>query len=132
MKITAHESRSCGSCSGAERVRVTRCRAARRLEGRLVLCDLAGPDRAVSGGMADPGAAGARLQRIETQAIARSHQAFNTVVRSLANAARFHIPFSSSTITRLLRDALGGNCITSVVSCCSSCEVCACRHAGRA
>lgn len=71
------------------------------LRGLLNLVDLAGSER-----VKVSGAEGVRLR--ETQNINKSLTQLGVVIQSLANKAA-HVPFRSSTLTKVLQDSLGGD-----------------------
>lgn len=79
--------------------------------GKLILVDLAGSER-VSKSLGDHVYSGVRFS--ETRAINVSLSALGNCVSALANRSK-HIPFRDAKLTRLLKDSLGGNSMTSLV-----------------
>lgn len=76
----------------------------------LNLVDLAGAER-----RHHTGAVAARQR--EASYVNRSLSALEQVVLALSDRHRSHIPFRSSTLTRMLHDSIGGNAKTLLISC---------------
>jgi kinesin family member 5 len=76
--------------------------------GKLYCLDLAGSER-----VKKSGATGARLE--EAKKINSSLSALGNCIAALASTNRQHIPYRSSTLTRLLQESLGGNSLTSLI-----------------
>ena len=74
------------------------------------LVDLAGSERAGS-----TGATGARLK--EGSNINRSLSSLGNVIAALAEGKSKHVPYRDSVLTKLLKNALGGNSKVRSVSC---------------
>ncbi|KAI9182994.1 hypothetical protein H9P43_003910 [Blastocladiella emersonii ATCC 22665] len=81
------------------------------VRGRLTLCDLAGSER-----VKKTMATGTQLS--EAKEINLSLLELGNVIQALAESKK-HIPFRNSTLTRLLQESLGGNCLTSLIVCVS-------------
>ncbi|KAI9219817.1 P-loop containing nucleoside triphosphate hydrolase protein [Blastocladiella britannica] len=81
------------------------------VHGRLTLCDLAGSER-VKRSLAT----GTQLS--EAKEINLSLLELGNVIQALAEQKR-HVPYRNSTLTRLLQESLGGNCVTSLIVCAS-------------
>ncbi|KAL7747824.1 hypothetical protein RI367_006759 [Sorochytrium milnesiophthora] len=81
------------------------------MRGKLTLCDLAGSER-----IKKTQASGHQLQ--EAKDINGSLLALGNVIQALSEQ-RQHIPYRNSTLTRLLQESLGGNCVTNLVICLS-------------
>jgi len=85
---------------------------------KLTLVDLAGSERIKKTGVVG-------LQQQESITINQDLFALGQVVSALADKSRSkghkqtHIPFRNSKLTRLLRESLGGNCYTVLISCVS-------------
>lgn len=82
---------------------------------KLSLIDLAGSERATS-----TGNKGARM--MEGAAINKSLLALGNCINALAHAKpgdKQYIPYRDSKLTRLLKDSLGGNCRTVMITCVS-------------
>eukprot|EP01017_Pseudomicrothorax_dubius_P028930 TRINITY_DN347_c0_g1_i4.p1 TRINITY_DN347_c0_g1~~TRINITY_DN347_c0_g1_i4.p1 ORF type:complete len:838 (-),score=267.99 TRINITY_DN347_c0_g1_i4:252-2765(-) len=79
--------------------------------GKLNLVDLAGSER-----VRVTGATGKRLE--ECKKINQSLSCLGNVIAALTDprAAKSHIPYRDSKITRLLEDSLGGNCFTTMMA----------------
>ena len=80
--------------------------------GKLVLVDLAGSERvkqAHGNGQHHMG-----IRFMESRAINLSLSALGNCINALANG-RKHVPYRDAKLTHLLRDALGGNCKTSLI-----------------
>ncbi|KAI8477310.1 MAG: hypothetical protein J3K34DRAFT_515962 [Monoraphidium minutum] len=86
------------------------------LEARLHLVDLAGSER-----VGWQGVQGARL--LEACSINQGLLALGNVIEALADK-RKHVPYRDHVLTRLLRNALGGNSRTSMVACVSPADAC--------
>lgn len=76
---------------------------------KLNLVDLAGSER-----VGKTGSSGVTLQ--EAKYINKSLSFLEQVVIALASKSRDHVPFRSSKLTHVLRDSLGGNCMTRMVA----------------
>ncbi|KAJ3352849.1 hypothetical protein GGF32_003544 [Allomyces javanicus] len=81
------------------------------VRGRLTLCDLAGSER-----VKKTLATGQQLN--EAKDINLSLLELGNVIQALAESKK-HIPFRNATLTRLLQESLGGNCLTSLIVCVS-------------
>jgi hypothetical protein len=79
-------------------------------QAKLHLVDLAGSER-----IHKTGSEGT-LQR-EAAYINKSLSFLEQVVVALADPSREHIPYRQSSLTHLLKDSLGGSCITSMIAC---------------
>ena len=79
--------------------------------GKLSMIDLAGSER-----QSKTGNAGARLT--EGANINRSLLALGNCINALADRSRraAHVPYRDSKLTRLLKDSLGGNCLTTMIT----------------
>jgi kinesin family protein 6/9 len=77
---------------------------------KLHLVDLAGSERSKKSG-----SDGSTLK--EANYINRSLSYLEQVVVALTQAKREHIPYRQSKLTHLLKDSLGGNCHTALISC---------------
>ena len=120
-------------------VTVSKTRVAADAEGpaftraRLHLVDLAGSERAKR-----TGNRGLRLK--ESSHINSGLLALSNVVSALGDRKRRakHVPYRDSKLTRLLKDALGGNSVTSMLVCVSPAEaslaetLCSLKYAARA
>ena len=85
---------------------------------RLTLVDLAGSERlkkAKGGGDDARSEKQLRLQK-EAMAINKSLSFLEQVVAALSNRPRGHVPHRSSRLTSVLKEALGGNCRTTLVA----------------
>ncbi|KAK9735396.1 hypothetical protein RND81_04G203400 [Saponaria officinalis] len=83
--------------------------------GKLILVDLAGSEK-----VGRTGAEGKLLEEAKT--INKSLTALGKVVNALTSGPQKksnHIPYRDSKLTRLLQDALGGNCRMALLCCCS-------------
>ena len=80
-------------------------------EGELYLVDLAGCERL------DERSIGDTVTLRESQSINRSVFAINNVVMACSQGKSF-VPYRNSKITRILRNAFGGNSLTQVIVCC--------------
>ena len=78
------------------------------LAGKLYALDLAGSERIKKSGVT-----GARLE--EAKKINSSLSALGNCVAALAKGNASHVPYRSSTLTRLLQESLGGNSLTSLI-----------------
>jgi kinesin family member 18/19 len=78
--------------------------------GKLSLVDLAGSERA-------NGAKGTR--QVEGGKINKSLLTLGNCIQILAEGNRTHIPYRESKLTRLLKEALGGNSRTAMLACLS-------------
>jgi len=83
------------------------------LKGRLYLCDLAGSERLKKSGITG------ERQR-EAKYINSSLLELGNVIHALSVAKSHHIPFRNSTLTRILKESLGGNSKASLMICISS------------
>ena len=137
--LNGQSSRSRGAGTGHDQSSVhLLCRS------RLTVCDLAGSER-----VARTGSAGATLE--EAKKINASLHALGNVISALARESRAqhvemgpsedrqtrqqafrgsmssrtpnHVPFRNSTLTRLLQESLGGNCVTSILITVSSAAI---------
>jgi hypothetical protein len=79
------------------------------VRGRLTLCDLAGSER-----IKKTLATGQQLS--EAKEINLSLLELGNVIQALAESKK-HIPFRNASLTRLLQESLGGNCVTSLIVC---------------
>jgi len=79
--------------------------------GKLSMIDLAGSERADK-----TDNVGARL--VEGQNINRSLLALGNCINALADKTKkvAHVPYRDSKLTRLLKDSLGGNCLTTMIT----------------
>jgi kinesin family member 6/9 len=80
------------------------------LSSRLTLVDLAGSER-----LSKTGSEGALPIR-EAGAINRSLALLEQVVVAASERGREHVPYRSCKLTHVLRDAIGGNCATTLVA----------------
>ncbi|WOG84332.1 hypothetical protein DCAR_0103515 [Daucus carota subsp. sativus] len=82
--------------------------------GKLILVDLAGSEK-----VEKTGAEGRVLE--EAKNINKSLSALGNVVNAMTSplGKGSHIPYRDSKLTRILQDALGGNCRTALLCCCS-------------
>ena len=87
-----------------------------KLTGKLYLVDLAGSEK-----VGKTGAAGVLLD--EAKNINRSLSALGNVISALADGTKTHIPYRDSKMTRILQEALGGNCRTTIIICASPARV---------
>ena len=83
-----------------------------KLTGKLYLVDLAGSEK-----VAKTRAAGVLLD--EAKNINRSLSALGNVISAAADGTKTHVPYRDSKLTRILQEALGGNCRTSIIICAS-------------
>lgn len=81
-------------------------------KAKLFMVDLAGSEM-----VKHTGSEGVTLR--EAQHINKSLSALSNVITSLSERHHSHIPYRNSKLTRLLQDAIGGNCRTSLIICCS-------------
>ena len=79
---------------------------------KLVLVDLAGSERVSQALGSEQHYLGPRFK--ESRAINLSLSSLGNCINALATGKK-HVPFRDSKLTRLLRDALGGNCKTSLI-----------------
>ncbi|EDO32880.1 predicted protein [Nematostella vectensis] len=79
---------------------------------KLHLVDLAGSER-----IAKTGVAG--IQLAEAKYINVSLHFLEQVIVALSEKSRSHIPYRNSMMTSVLRDSLGGNCMTTMIATCS-------------
>eukprot|EP00899_Mesostigma_viride_P019933 jgi/Mesvir1/27941/Mv20154-RA.2 len=77
---------------------------------KLNLVDLAGSERWADGNEMED----ARIN--EMTSINQSLSSLTTVIASLAQKNRTHIPYRDSKLTHLLQDSLGGNCKTAIIA----------------
>ena len=79
--------------------------------GKLSMIDLAGSERADK-----TDNKGQRL--VEGQNINRSLLALGNCINALADKTKkvAHVPYRDSKLTRLLKDSLGGNCLTTMIT----------------
>ena len=80
------------------------------IQSKLHLVDLAGSERSKKSG-----SDGTTTK--EANYINRSLSYLEQVVVALTQAKREHIPYRQSKLTHLLKDSLGGNCHTALISC---------------
>ncbi len=80
------------------------------IQSKLHLVDLAGSERSKKSG-----SDGTTMK--EANYINRSLSYLEQVVVALTQAKREHIPYRQSKLTHLLKDSLGGNCHTALISC---------------
>ena len=78
--------------------------------GKLHLVDLAGSEK-----IGKTGAEGEVLE--EAKNINKSLSALGNVISALAEGTKTHIPYRDSKMTRILQEALGGNCRTTIIIC---------------
>merc|ERR1712168_98128 len=83
-----------------------------KLTGKLYLVDLAGSEK-----IGKTGAEGETLE--EAKNINKSLSALGNVIAALADGTKTHIPYRDSKMTRILQEALGGNCRTTIIICAS-------------
>jgi hypothetical protein len=88
------------------------CRAVKT--GKLSLIDLAGSERASA-------SANRGKQLKEGANINKSLLALSSCINALCKSKAAHVPFRNSKLTRLLKDSLGGNCRTVMISNISPC-----------
>lgn len=86
-----------------------------KLNGKLYLVDLAGSEK-----VGKTGAEGIVLD--EAKNINKSLSALGNVISALAEGTKTHIPYRDSKMTRILQEALGGNCRTTIIICASPAE----------
>lgn len=88
------------------------------ISSKVHLVDLAGSERIKktmgTGPLGD--GAEAELQR-ESMAINKSLTYLEQCVVALSSRSRTHVPYKNSMLTKVLRDALGGNCATLLIAC---------------
>ena len=80
-----------------------------RSAAKLNMVDLAGSER-----LSKTGSSG--KHQAEAQHINKSLSFLEQVVVALGDAGRGHIPYRSSKLTHILKDSLGGNCMTLMVA----------------
>ena len=80
------------------------------MNAKLNLVDLAGSER-----VKDAGVTGEALK--EAAKINQSLMALSGVVNALTKGGKGIIPYNESSLTRLLKDSLGGNCRTAMIAC---------------
>lgn len=83
----------------------------RKKRGMMFLVDLAGSEK-----VSKTGASGMRLE--EAKNINRSLTTLGMVINSLCDGAS-HVPYRDSSLTLILKDALGGNSKTTLIICCN-------------
>lgn len=112
-RLVARPGPSCGAPSAEESALRARVRA-----GTLTIVDLAGSERSHKSGVLEPGSE-PRLR--EASFINRSLLTLGVVVRALARGGKddAFVPYRSSKLTTLLRNAIGGACATKLVVCVS-------------
>eukprot|EP00794_Sanderia_malayensis_P020071 gene20071-22040_t len=86
--------------------------SAKMRRSKLHLVDLAGSER-----VSKTGVGGTLLA--EAKYINLSLHYLEQVIIALSEKSRSHIPYRNSMMTSVLRDSLGGNCMTSMVATCS-------------
>ena len=79
---------------------------------KLHLVDLAGSERVAKSGVDG-------LLLTEAKYINLSLHFLEQVIVSLSEKSRSHIPYRNSMMTSVLRDSLGGNCMTTMIATCS-------------
>ena len=79
---------------------------------KLYLADLAGTEKIMRA------SDGSRLRSTNTS-ICKSLSALGNVINVLAESKNRHVPYRYSTLTRILKDSLGGNSKTSLIITCS-------------
>jgi len=79
-----------------------------KIEGKLFMVDLAGSER-----VGKTGATGMRLD--EAKFINKSLSALGSVIKSLTEVNKTHVPYRDSKLTRILQESLGGNSKTTLV-----------------
>ncbi|XP_033874209.3 uncharacterized protein si:ch211-63b16.4 isoform X1 [Acipenser ruthenus] len=85
---------------------------------RLTLVDLASSGRVSSRGVVSDGRRyfqTAHENPQEAKILKRSLTIFGNVIFALSSPGCQHIPYRESKLTRILRDCLGGNCLTSLI-----------------
>ncbi|EKX43307.1 hypothetical protein GUITHDRAFT_163899 [Guillardia theta CCMP2712] len=87
-----------------------------RKKSKLFMVDLAGSET-----VKKTGAEGATLK--EAQHINKSLSALSNVIFALSEGKATHIPYRDSKLTRLLQEALGGNCRTALIINCSPAKI---------
>ena len=104
-------------------VTVTPTSGTEKTQAKLTLVDLAGSERIKKTGVVG-------LQQQESITINQDLFALGQVVSALADKSRsngkgkqVHVPFRNSKLTRLLRESLGGNCFTVLISCVSPADM---------
>ena len=80
--------------------------------GKLDICDLAGSER-LGKTMVDG------VNQKEAKYINSSLLHLGNVICALAEKKQRHVPFRNSTLTRLLQECLGSECLTSFIICVS-------------
>ncbi|GAM18988.1 hypothetical protein SAMD00019534_021630 [Acytostelium subglobosum LB1] len=81
-------------------------------KSKLFLVDLAGSERA-----SKTGAEGERMQEAKTINLSLTN--LGTVINSLTNSNKTHVPYRNSKLTRVLQESLGGNSKTTLIIACS-------------
>jgi len=81
------------------------------MQGKILLCDLAGSERLKKSGVSGE-------QKQEAIEVNKSLTALNRVIRSLANGDR-HVPYKDHQLTQVLQDSIGGNAKTVMFVNCS-------------
>lgn len=87
-----------------------------RKKSKLFMVDLAGSEM-----VRKTGAEGATLK--EAQHINKSLSALSNVIFSLSEGKASHIPYRDSKLTRILQEAIGGNCRTALIINCSPAKI---------
>ncbi|XP_069036037.1 uncharacterized protein [Lepisosteus oculatus] len=85
---------------------------------KLTLVDLASSGRVPTSGVISDGKRSfqaAHPNPQEVKMLKRSLTIFGNVIFALSSAGCQHIPYRESKLTRILRDCLGGNCLTSLI-----------------
>eukprot|EP00286_Rhodomonas_abbreviata_P022339 CAMPEP_0181297716 /NCGR_PEP_ID=MMETSP1101-20121128/5394_1 /TAXON_ID=46948 /ORGANISM="Rhodomonas abbreviata, Strain Caron Lab Isolate" /LENGTH=396 /DNA_ID=CAMNT_0023402683 /DNA_START=162 /DNA_END=1348 /DNA_ORIENTATION=- len=90
----------------------TNTRDGSRKRSKLFMVDLAGSEM-----VRKTGAEGATLK--EAQHINKSLSALSNVIFALSEGKASHIPYRDSKLTRILQEAIGGNCRTALIINCS-------------
>ena len=83
--------------------------------GKLDICDLAGSER-LGKTLVDG------VNKNEAKYINSSLLHLGNVICALAEKKQRHVPFRNSTLTRLLQECLGSECLTAFVICVSPCS----------
>ncbi|XP_066911310.1 uncharacterized protein [Clytia hemisphaerica] len=84
----------------------------KRIRSKLFLCDLAGSERLNKSGVS-------RRHIEEARYINTSLLEFGNVIHALTSRSSLYVPFRNSTLTRILKESLGGNSKASLMVCVS-------------
>ncbi|GLV35272.1 Kinesin-like protein at 64D [Carabus blaptoides fortunei] len=76
---------------------------------KLHLVDLAGSERVQKSGISG-------IQLVDAKQINLSLHYLEQVIIALSDAKRVHVPYRNSVMTTVLRDSLGGNCLTAMLA----------------